>query len=85
MWEPKLRTPGMARSSLLPRGHDASLLREGRARLGDPVHQEVPLLERGEQRLAEAGHDRDAGDGEHGRPRRTPGAGRRTIGRRSRS
>ena len=55
MWEPKLRTPGIARSSWLPCDDDAPLLRQRRARLGEPVHEEVLLLELGEQLLARAG------------------------------
>ena len=39
---------------------DARLLREGRARLRDEVPEEVALLERGNQRLAQGRHDRGA-------------------------
>ena len=53
MWAPKLRTPGIARSSLL-----ASVVMRTSSGcevpgIGQPVHQEVALLELGEQRLPE--------------------------------
>ena len=49
-------------------GDDAALLREGGAGLRDPVPEEVPLFERGDQRLAEEGQDGDARrDGKPGR------------------
>jgi len=39
---------------------DAHLLLQRRARRGEPVHQEIPLLEVGQQRLADHRHDEDA-------------------------
>ena len=80
MWAPKLRTPGMACELLGGVGRDAHLLGQRGARLGHPVHQEVPLLEAREQLLAEAGHDDEAGDGDDARDARRPGIGLRTIG-----
>ena len=48
---------------LAARDDDAALLREGGPRLGQPVHQEVLLLELREQLLAQLRDHRDAGDG----------------------
>ena len=53
IWAPKLRTPGMARSSLLARVVMRCISGQRRAGNGDPVHQEVALLERRQQRVPE--------------------------------
>ena len=66
MCEPKLRTPGIARSSrLAARTIRASSGREVPG-VGHPVHQEVAFLELGEQGLTELGHHRDPCQGDHG-------------------
>ena len=62
MWAPKLRTPGMAGSSLLASVVIRDLLRQRRARRGEPVHEEVPLLEVGQELLVQAGHDDGPGE-----------------------
>ena len=53
MCEPKLRTPGIARSSLLALLGDPPHRLERRAGLLDPVHQEVGLLKVGQELLAQ--------------------------------
>ena len=76
MWAPKLRTPGMARSSLLACSVIRTISGMRGAGLGHPVHQEVPLLERGQQRLPEQRRDHDAGQRDDADGERTPGAAR---------
>ena len=55
------------------------LLLQGRPGRGHPVHQEVALLELGEQRLAELRHDREPGDDDHADRERTRVAVVRTM------
>ena len=53
---------------------DARLLRRGRARLGQPVHQEVALLEVRQQLVAERRVDQQPGQQAHERPSGSPGS-----------
>ena len=57
--------PGDGPQLLAGRGGDADLLGMGGAGRGHPVHQEVALLEVGEQRLAEGGQDAEAEQDHH--------------------
>src|SRR5207247_8556458 len=50
-----------------PARDDPFLFRERRTRLRDPVHQEVGLLEGGEQVLTECRHDHQAAEGDEAR------------------
>ena len=63
---------------------DPRLLGPRRARLRQPVHQEVPLLEIGQERLPEERHDRGAGRN-HRADRDVGASGRRMIRSSSRS
>lgn len=57
--DPKFRTPGTARSSLLTWTVNALHRFERSSRLADPVHQEVGLLEIGQEFFSKEGN----GDG----------------------
>ena len=77
MCAPKLRTPGMARSSLLTAIVVRCISAADVPGCAHPVDQEVALLEGREQRLAQQRHQQQPDDGDRARNRRTPpGAGR---------